>query len=135
MEKKMRILIVEDELVARFLLTEILSRYGICSVAVDGNEGVEAVKMALEKNEPYDLICLDIMMPVMDGQDALKGIRSLEKDYGINRDKQSKIIMTTALDDYDNISKSYWEFCDAYLVKPIEKEKLISLLKELKLPV
>lgn len=129
----MRILIVEDELVSRFLLTEILSAYGLCNVAVDGEEGVKAVKLALKKNEPYDLICLDIMMPVMDGQDALKAIRSLEKNSGISRDKQSKIIMITALNDYDNISKSYWEFCDGYFVKPFEKKKLIALLKDLKL--
>jgi two-component system chemotaxis response regulator CheY len=135
MEKKMRTLIIEDELIARFLLTEILSRYGLCNIAVNGEEGVNAFKLALKKNDPYDLICLDIMMPVMDGQDTLKEIRSLEKDYGINRAKQSKIIMITALDDYENISKSYWEFCDGYVVKPFEKKKLIAHLKDLKLPV
>ena len=131
----MRILIVEDELVGRFLLTEILSNLGLCNIAVDGEEAVEAVKLALEKNDPYDLICLDIMMPVMDGQEALKAIRTLEKDHGTSRDKQCKIIMITALDDYDNISKSYWEFCDGYFVKPIKKDKLIHLLRELKLSV
>ena len=75
------------------------------------------------------------MMPIMDGQAALKAIRTLEKNHGTSRGKQCKIIMITALNDYDNISKSYWEFCDGYFVKPIVKKKLIALLQDLKLPV
>ena len=45
---------------------------------MDGMEAVDAFMMALEDGEPYDLVCLDIMMPVMDGYQALMGIRNLE---------------------------------------------------------
>ena len=70
----MRILLAEDNFVTRKLMVAILSQYGECDVAVDGMEAVDAFLMALEDGKPYDLICLDIMMPVMDGFQALVGI-------------------------------------------------------------
>ena len=50
---------------------------------VNGKEAVEAVRNALETVEPYNLICLDIMMPEMDGQQALREIRDMEEARGI----------------------------------------------------
>ena len=74
----MRILLAEDDYVTRKFMTGFLSKYGECDVTVDGMEVVDAFMMALEDEEPYDLVCLDIMMPVMDGYQALMGIRNLE---------------------------------------------------------
>ena len=82
----MKILLAEDDYVTRKFMTNFLSRYGECDVTVDGMEAVDAFMMALEDGEPYDLACLDIMMPVMDGYQALVGIRNLEKDYNIPED-------------------------------------------------
>ena len=74
----MKILIAEDEFVSRTKLEKILSSYGECHVTVDGSEALLAFKAALETNEPYDLICLDILMPKMDGHEALQEIRKME---------------------------------------------------------
>ena len=63
----MKTLIVEDDFTSRLLLQELLRRFGPCHVAVNGVEAVDAVTAALTANAPYDLICLDIMMPVMGG--------------------------------------------------------------------
>ena len=68
----MKTLIVEDDFLARALLSTLLSEYGECHLVVDGEEAVSAIGKAYEKGEPYDLVCLDIMMPVMDGQKALE---------------------------------------------------------------
>ena len=59
-------------------------------VTVDGMEAVDAFMMALEEGNPYDLVCLDIMMPVMDGYQALVGIRNLEKKEIFQRIKEQK---------------------------------------------
>ena len=127
----MKTLIVEDDFTSRLLLQELLKGYGPSHVAVNGREAVEAVGTALKTGEPYDLICLDIMMPEMDGQEALKQIRQMEERAGHHR--VTKIIMTTALADKDNVVEAARSHCDYFLVKPIEKAKLLEELRKLKL--
>jgi two-component system, chemotaxis family, chemotaxis protein CheY len=129
----MKALIVEDNFMNRMLLQEYLKGYGECHIAVNGKEAVGAVRSALESGKPYDLICLDIMMPEMDGQEALKEIRALEESYMIIHGRNSIIIMTTALKDLKNVSEAYSNLCDGYLTKPIRKEKFLEYLRNLKL--
>jgi len=122
----MKFLIVEDEFTSRKLLQKFLSPFGECDIAVDGEEAVEAFKMSLEENNPYDVICLDIMMPNMDGQEALKKFRQMEKEHGIKGSKEVKIIMTTALNDAKNVVEAYYRGgATSYIVKPINKEQLL----------
>lgn len=125
----MKTLIVEDDLTSRLLLEKILSPYGECHIAVNGREALEAFQRAREEGRQYDLICLDIMMPEMDGQEALKVIRDLEEAAGILVGKGVKIIMTTALSDPQNVINAHYQICHAYLIKPIDKSKLLDNLK------
>lgn len=128
----MKILIAEDDEISRKIITKILSRFGACDTVVDGGEAVEAFKLALEDNAPYDLLCLDIMMPDIDGQEALKQIRSIERQMGIRGSQEVKVIMLTALDDAHSVVEAYYRGgATAYLVKPIQTEKLLSELKQL----
>ncbi len=128
----MKILIAEDDFVSRTVLQEILAPFGKCQIAVDGLEALDAYKRSLASNEPYDLICLDIMMPNLDGQELLKQIREIERERGIGGSDIAKIIMVTALDDPKNIMKSLvWGHCEAYLIKPVVKDKLVVELKKL----
>ncbi|HXY77272.1 MAG TPA: response regulator [Candidatus Acidoferrales bacterium] len=127
----MRTLIVEDDFTSRLLLQSLLSRYGECHVAVNGKEAVTAFRAAQESGQKYDLICMDIMMPEMDGQTALKEIRALEEAGGTLSTHGVKIIMTTALDDVRNVVQSYKSLCDAYLFKPIDTGKLLANLRDL----
>jgi two-component system chemotaxis response regulator CheY len=127
----MRTLIVEDDFTSRLLMQEILNRYGPTHIAANGREAVEAVKVALDKNEFYDLICMDIHMPEMDGQTSLKHIRKLEEDRGIFSTDGAKIVMTTALNDMHNVAQSFNGLCDAYMVKPIDRAKLLAHLRKL----
>jgi two-component system chemotaxis response regulator CheY len=129
----MRILIVEDDFGSRRILQRILSTYGECDVAINGVEAVEAYMAAFTEDAPYDLICLDIMMPEMDGREALIKIREYEEDNGIVGLQKTKIIMTTALDDPKSIVGSFKDQCEAYLVKPITSDDLIKKLKSLEL--
>jgi two-component system chemotaxis response regulator CheY len=129
----MRTLVVEDDFTSRLLLQTFLSRYGECHVAVNGKEALAAFRDSLESGQTYDLICMDIMMPEMDGQTAIKEIRTIEEAHGTLSSNGVKIIMTTALDDVKNVMQSFNSLCDAYLFKPIDSGKLLAHLRELHL--
>lgn len=129
----MKILIVEDDFTSRLLLQEILKHYGTCHIAVNGQEAVEAARAARQADEPYDLICLDIMMPELDGQGALRQIRDDEEAQGVISTQGAKIMMVTALSDIKNVHAAYGNLCDGYLPKPIHKAELIKELRQLKL--
>jgi len=130
----MRTLIVEDDLVSRRFLQKLLSPFGECHVAVNGREAVEAFSLALVEREPYDLVCLDIMMPEMDGQLCLKELRRIEEEMKVPSNQEAKIFMVTALDSMKNVMEAYYRGgCTAYLVKPVEKDKLYATLREYKL--
>lgn len=129
----MKTLIVEDDFTSRLLLQELLKKYGPVHIAVNGKEALNAVRMALTENKPYDLICLDIMMPEMDGQQALTEIRALEEAQGIFSSEGSKIMMTTVMADLKNVSTAYMNLCDAYLTKPVRGAVLEEELRTLKL--
>ncbi len=126
----MRILLAEDDFVTRKFMTEFLSKYGECDVTVDGMEAVDAFMMALEDDEPYDLVCLDIMMPVMDGYQVLMGIRNLEKERAIPKEKEAKVIMTTALNEERNVKMAFELGCTVYSGKPIDQNKFEQVLKK-----
>jgi two-component system, chemotaxis family, chemotaxis protein CheY len=131
----MKCLVVEDDFAARRLLQILLSEYGLCLVATNGREAVEAFKQALDEDDPYDFICLDIMMPEMDGHQTLKAIRQIEAEHGIQGLDGVKVVMTTALKDPDNVFGAFREGCEAYLVKPVKKVKLIEVMDQLGLMV
>ena len=127
----MKILLPEDDFASRKFMDKQLSRYGECDVMVDGEEAVDAFMMALEDDEPYDLACLDVMMPVMDGYQVLKAIRNIEKQKKIPKDKCVKVVMTTALNEERNVKMAFDLGCEAYVGKPIDVEKFEKVLKKL----
>ena len=127
----MKILIVEDDFASRKFMMNHMTKHGECDGTVNGAEAVEAFMMAEEDGEPYDLICLDIMMPEMDGYQVLKAIRDIEKDKGIAKDDQVKIIMMTALSEEKNVKKAFEMGCSVYCSKPVDVNKLESAMKKL----
>jgi two-component system, chemotaxis family, chemotaxis protein CheY len=130
----MKSLIVEDDFTSRMLVQQILAPYGEAHVAVNGKEAVAAFRMALDSQSPYDLVCLDVMMPEMDGREALRALRAMEAEKGLAAG-QACIIMTTAVGDMKNIAGAYHDLCDGYLVKPVDKARLLDQLKKLGLLV
>jgi len=121
----MKTLIVEDDFTSRLVLQTFLSRYGECHIAVNGREAVEAFRSALQSGHRYDLVCMDIMMPEMDGRETVKQVRALEQERGILSTSGAKIIMTTVVDDIKDVARCFEELCDAYLLKPINLAELL----------
>ncbi|MDP4094075.1 MAG: response regulator [Bacillota bacterium] len=127
----MRILIAEDDLASRKFLDKFLSKYGDCDVVVDGMETIDAYLFAMREKKPYDLICLDIMMPKIDGVKVLKAIRDLETQKGILPERRAKIIMTTALGEAELVQTAFEYGCEAYASKPIDTKKFLEVMKKL----
>lgn len=127
----MKILIAEDDLVSRRFLSKFLSKYGECDTVFDGLEAIDAFMLSMRDKVPYDLICLDIMMPKIDGVKVLKAIRDLEGQKGILPESQVKIIMVTALGEAELVKKAFEYGCEAYASKPIDIVKLDEVIKKL----
>ena len=120
----MRILIAEDDRISRNFLQKFMQSYGEVDMAVDGME-------AIKQNNLYDLLCLDIMMPKVDGLKVLKVIRQLEKQHGISQEEHLKIIMMTALADVGYVDEAFRQGCDAYASKPVDTDKVEEVMRNL----
>jgi two-component system, chemotaxis family, chemotaxis protein CheY len=126
-----RILIMEDDPVSGLLMLRYLDSCGECNLVTDGKKAIESFEQAIETDNRYHLIILDIMVPEIHGKDVLKEIRELEMGKGIPEQGRAKIIMTTALSDSVNIIDSFTYKCDAYLIKPIDKKTLLGEIMRL----
>ena len=116
--KNLRILIVEDNPVNRLLAVKILDQIGFTAdVAVDGSEAVEFVNKS-----SYDLIFMDLQMPVMDGYEAMRKIRS---NAAIS---QPRIIVISANVQPQDVSNSYNAGADGFLPKPIDRKALVDII-------
>ncbi len=128
----MRFLIVDDDFQTRSLIQRLLHPYGITEVATDGEEAVEAFRLALRQGEPYDLITLDILMPNIDGQEALREIREIEKEMNIPEEKAVKVIMVSGLDDAKEVHDAFFlGNATSYMVKPIHNQALFEEITSL----
>jgi len=127
-------LIVEDDFFSRRILKELLSSFGDCDIAVNGREAIDSFRLSHESQRPYDVIFMDIMMPVLDGLAALQGIRTLEKQMGVPHSLAVKVVITTAVSDPRTIINSFNDGeATSYLVKPITRQKLAKEMVALKL--
>lgn len=125
----MKCLIVEDNDFAREGLRFFLADHAEIETAENGREGVELFTKALGAGAGFDLVLLDIIMPEMDGQQALKLIRKAERESG-QPERKAVIIMTTALNSPENMEEAIWDGdCTDYLVKPIVRADLMGMLR------
>ncbi len=129
----MRILIVEDDEASSIFLQKTLSCYGDCDTTVDGMEALEAYLIALQDNMPYDLICLDIMIPKVSGIKVLNSIRDMERKKRVRKNQHVKVMVITALAETEFVNDSLTEGYDVYIAKPVNKKKLEETLSKLSL--
>lgn len=114
-----RVLIVDDSLFVTKQISQILTSEGfeVVGSAGDGEEGFERYK---ELYPNIDLVTMDITMPKMDGVTALEKI--------IAFDKEAKVIMVSALGKQDLVKKSLLLGAKNYIVKPLDRKKVLERL-------
>ena len=130
----MKCLIVEDNEFSREALRLFLAPHAEMELATDGQEGVELFESALAGGKGFDLVLLDVVMPKLDGQQALRRMRQAEKEKGVAAQQKAVIIMTTALTSAEQMEQALWDGdCTDYLVKPIVRADLLALLRRYRL--
>lgn len=125
----MNILIVDDDLFNLKLMSDILADAGSCATAKNGDEAIALFNAALDAGNPFDLVCLDIVMPGMSGHQVLRQIREIEEAAGRGDGDGAKVIMVTSEADVDTILVSYNYKCDAYITKPVNMDVIMDKLR------
>lgn len=127
----MRVLIVEDNPVNREFLSAVMEEHGRCETVECGEEALDLVRKAHEESDPYRLIFMDIVLPGIDGLQALEQIRDLEKRLEVPREHTARAIVTTAIDDERKVSRAFFHGdAIAYITKPLTVAKVTSELKK-----
>ncbi len=126
----MRVLVAEDDQASGKFLSKLLSRYGEVILTTDGIEAVDTFVSAASEKNFFDLVCLDIMMPKIDGYKALASIRDAERKLGIPRISRCKVVMISALDEDFDASYASEDY-DDYICKPIDVMKFDSIIRKL----
>jgi len=118
-KKKMaKILIVDDSRTSRRILRNLLTECGYDVVEAENGEiGVQKYK-----EETPDMVTMDITMPIMDGLEALKGIR----EY----DASAKVVMVTAAGQESKIMEAVKLGAAEFITKPFEKEKIVETVRK-----
>lgn len=126
----MRSLIVDDDDIGRLMLATFLEDFGPCDQAENGKVALDMIDLAATEGSPYSLLCLDIIMPVMDGTQTLREIRERDQQRG----GRTKVFMISACNSPQDIEDAFFEGdCDDYVVKPFQREAVTQMLQRHKL--
>lgn len=126
----MKILIVDDDFISRSVLLRVMNDYGYTDVAVSAKEAIEAIEAAYKNSKPYNLIFLDRIMPEEKGDSVLLYVREFEKKRKLTKNESAVIIMTTCVDDPKEVLASFKDQCEGYLIKPIDRAKLLETVQK-----
>lgn len=131
MQPTHKVLIVEDSELQADMLNYNLDNLGLENItrATNGVHALELFENALLDGSRYSLVFLDIVMPEMDGQEALMRMRTMEKKAGVSEENKTTIIMTTSLSSPEDMITALLEGdCTDYIVKPVTEDLLRLML-------
>jgi CheY-like chemotaxis protein len=123
----LHVLVVDDSSTNRFLLTRMLEQRGHSTVTAD--DGSEAAKAS--SLESFDVVLMDVMMPVMGGFEATRLIREMHT----SEPSQPLIIGVSAFADQTNIERAEDAGMDGFLAKPVKPEDLFAAIEQQRTPV
>jgi len=127
-----RVLIVDDSRYQRHLITQALGGTFVSDQAADGREAVTLFAAALAAGTRYDLVVMDILMPELNGHDALAAIRRLEAESGLSVEQGVPAVMLSSLDDPANMLRAQYDSgAQAYVTKPFTPATLLEALSSL----
>ena len=126
--KQMKVLVVDDVQANCRVLKALLARHGECDIAMNGREAVTAFQTAWKNSAPYQLICLDVMLPDIDGMKVLEVLRKMEEAMKVEESERVKVFMITSLDETSLRLKAREFGVSHYITKPISSKELTECL-------
>lgn len=127
----MKTLIIDNNTNPNACLCKVLKDIGQCDVVGGGLEGLKCLAEHLSKEEPYNLIFLDIMLPDIDGLDLIKQIRILEESFGVTPEKEAIVVVVTFKKDEPTILKGFLNGATGWFHKPLKQEFVEASIKKL----
>lgn len=123
----MSYLIIDDDEMSRLMLKEVLSEFANCHMAASGVEALRLIEVAATNDTPYSLLCVDLLMPHMNGLAFVRNIREMERTHATG--VRAKIFIISASDSiWDKAELMLDNLCDAYIEKPFNRNSLIAEL-------
>ena len=119
-----RVLVVDDHQISRFVVTELCKRWGMRADEVaSGEDALRMVVAAVGAGDPYRLICLDYMMPGMNGEETVRRLREMEAGG------EAGVILISSTAERSEINRLAAAGCDACLVKPLREAVLLDSVR------
>jgi putative nucleotidyltransferase with HDIG domain len=128
---KMKILVVDDEMVSRTKLKLIMDNFGDCEAADNGKQALSMFHKAHQQGKPFGLIMLDIDMPEMDGVAVLAEMIEAEIKLEVSKAHKAKILMVTSFTDKKRVISCIQSGCDDYIAKPFDVNTIGKKLSKL----
>ncbi len=122
----LRFLIVEDDPVYQTMLEAFLEAYGTSKIVESGEEGIASFESAINDGKHFNMVCLDIKLPGIDGLRVLSKMRVMEA--GAKLPEKTKIMILTASEETAHMMEAFSNEADAYLQKPIQRGDLVEQL-------
>ena len=127
----MKILIAGTDDTSRVNLKRLFAAYGPSHTAITGRQALEAYRFAKRQDQPYDLICLDLLMSEMNGHEVLTTIRGMESRMDVPQAERVKVVLTATKDDPESILSAFRPDCEGYLVQPVDRGTLREVMDSL----
>ena len=127
----MRILITDDDQVCTLMLSAMLKPYGDCRVAQNGETAIRLFTEALVRQQPFDLVSLDVQMPELDGHATLRCLRAIEAGFGRSGSSGATILMASVQGSAKSILAAFRGQCEGYLIKPLDQTQMAAQLASL----
>lgn len=123
----MKSLVIDDSKLIGLIMQETLEQYGSCDVAFNPVDGFNKYVKSVNNNVAYDVVFLDLIMPIYNGYQVLEMIRNYENSRDV---KNSVIIIVSGLYDEENKQKAMKLGADAYFMKPFNIKEFTKFFKE-----
>jgi two-component system, chemotaxis family, chemotaxis protein CheY len=124
----MKFLIADDNELHRELITDTVKDHGMYHIVSDGNEAIKTFTASLDKKDSFSAIFIKSKIGSQDGPHALRKIREIEQENGLELNKEIPIIMTV-MDDEEQISETYLRGnSTTFILKPLTKDKIVEEL-------